>query len=85
VTVNDRILPELLSVSFDGHACRGGHRDLAGKHLQQYHIASFAFSPTDTLPLTRRAKMLRLLQSAISIITLTAIANSAINILAGSN
>jgi uncharacterized membrane protein len=46
---------------------------------------SFAFSPTDTMPLTRRAKMLMLLQSAISIITLTAIAGSAINILAGND
>jgi hypothetical protein len=45
---------------------------------------SFAFSPTDTLPLTRRAKLLMLLQSTISIITLTAIAGGAINILAGS-
>ncbi len=44
---------------------------------------SFAFSPTDVLPLTRRAKMLMLLQSTISIITLTGIAGSAINILAG--
>jgi hypothetical protein len=44
---------------------------------------SFAFSPTDTLPLTRRAKLLMLLQSTISIITLTAIAGGAINILAG--
>jgi hypothetical protein len=44
---------------------------------------SFAFSPTDALPLTRRAKMLMLLQSTISIITLTAIASSAINILVG--
>jgi len=44
---------------------------------------SFAFSPTDTLPLTRRAKMLMLLQATISVVTLTAIAGSAINILAG--
>jgi hypothetical protein len=44
---------------------------------------SFAFSPTDTLPLTRRAKMLMLLQAAISVVTLTGIAGSAINILAG--
>jgi hypothetical protein len=44
---------------------------------------SFAFSPTDTLPLTRRAKMLLLLQAAISVVTLTGIAGSAINILAG--
>jgi hypothetical protein len=46
---------------------------------------SFAFSPTDTLPLTRRAKMLMLLQAAISVITLTGIAGSTINILAGRN
>ena len=45
---------------------------------------SFAFSPTDALPLTRRAKMLMLLQAGISIVTLTGVAGSAINILAGS-
>jgi uncharacterized membrane protein len=44
---------------------------------------SFAFSPTDTLPLTARAKMLMLLQASISVVTLTGIAGSAINILAG--
>ena len=44
---------------------------------------SFAFSPTDALPLTRRAKMLMLLQASISVTTLTGIAGSAINILAG--
>ena len=44
---------------------------------------SFSFSPTDTLPLTRRAKMLMLLQAAISVVTLTGIAGSAINILSG--
>jgi len=44
---------------------------------------SFAFSPTDTAPLSRAAKALTLLQSAISVVTLTGIASSAINILAG--
>ena len=44
---------------------------------------SFAFSPTDTLPLTQRAKMLMQLQAAISVVTLTGVAGSAINILAG--
>jgi hypothetical protein len=44
---------------------------------------SFASSPTDTMPLTRRAKLLMLLQASISLITLTAMADSAINILAG--
>lgn len=53
-------------------------------YLYLAFTTSFAFSPTDTLPLTRRAKLLMLLQSTISIITLTAIAGGAINILAGS-
>ena len=44
---------------------------------------SLAFSPTDTIPLTRRAKMLMLLQAIISLVTLTGIAGSAINILGG--
>lgn len=42
---------------------------------------SFAFSPTDALPLTRLAKMLMVLQASISVVTLTGIAGSAINIL----
>jgi len=52
-------------------------------YLYLAFTTSFAFSPTDTMPLTRRAKLLMLLQSSISIITLTGIAGSAINILAG--
>jgi hypothetical protein len=44
---------------------------------------SFAFSPTDALPLTRTAKMLMMVQAAISVVTLTGIAGAAINILAG--
>ena len=53
-------------------------------YLYLAFTTSFAFSPTDTLPLTRRAKMLMLLQSTISIVTLTGIAASAIGLLAGS-
>lgn len=52
-------------------------------YLYLAFTTSFAFSPTDTLPLSRRAKLLMMLQSTISIITLTAIAGGAINILAG--
>jgi hypothetical protein len=44
---------------------------------------NFAFSPTDTLPLTRTAKMLMMLQSAISVVILTGIAGGAINALVG--
>jgi hypothetical protein len=54
-------------------------------YLYLAFTTSVAFSPTDTLPLSRRAKLLMLLQAAISIITLTVIAGSAINILAGGN
>jgi hypothetical protein len=54
-------------------------------YLYLAFTTSFAFSPTDTLPLTHRAKILMLLQSTISIITLTAIASSAVSLLAGSN
>ena len=54
-------------------------------YLYVAFTASFSFSPTDAMPLTRRAKLLMLLQAAISIVTLTGIASSAINILAGAS
>lgn len=60
----------------------------APRYLDYLFIAfttSFAFSPTDALPLTRTAKMLMLLQAAVSVITLTGVAGSAINILAGTS
>jgi len=53
-------------------------------YLYLAFTTSFAFSPTDTMPLTRRAKLLMLLQAAISIVTLTVIAGSAVGLLAGS-
>jgi hypothetical protein len=40
-----------------------------------------AFSPTDALPLTSRAKMLMMLQSTISLATILIVASRAINIL----
>jgi hypothetical protein len=42
---------------------------------------STAFSPTDALPLTARAKMLMMLESAISRVTIVVVASRAINIL----
>lgn len=41
-----------------------------------------AFSPTDTMPLTKQAKMLMLAQSLISLLTLALVAARAVNILA---
>ncbi len=40
-----------------------------------------AFSPTDALPLTARAKMLMMLESTISLVTIVVVAARAINIL----
>jgi uncharacterized membrane protein len=40
-----------------------------------------AFSPADTLPLTAKAKLLMLLQSSISIVTLILVAARAVNML----
>jgi uncharacterized membrane protein len=42
---------------------------------------AMAFSPTDTMPLSRRAKMLMLLQAGISLIVVALVAARAINIL----
>lgn len=54
--------------------------------LFDYIYVSFtnatAFSPTDAMPLTRRAKALMLAESALSIVTLLLVAVRAVNILA---
>lgn len=42
---------------------------------------AMAFSPTDTMPLTRRAKLLMLSQATVSLITIALVAARAINIL----
>ena len=42
---------------------------------------STAFSPTDALPLTPRAKLLMLAQSSISLVALVVVAARAINVL----
>ena len=50
-------------------------------YLYTSYTNATAFSPTDTLPLTRRAKMLMLVQSFVSISTLLLVAARAVNIL----
>ena len=44
-------------------------------------VTAAAFSPTDALPMTSRAKLLMMLQSTIALVTLVAVASRAINIL----
>jgi uncharacterized membrane protein len=50
-------------------------------YLYTSYTKATAFSPTDTMPLTRRAKMLMLVQSLVSISTLLLVAARAVNIL----
>jgi uncharacterized membrane protein len=54
-------------------------------HFVDYLYVSFtnasAFSPTDTLPLTRWAKLLMLVQSLASLLTVTMVAAHAVNLL----
>jgi hypothetical protein len=50
-------------------------------YLYLAYSTATAFSPTDVLPLTSRAKMLMMLESAISLVTTVAVASRAINIL----
>lgn len=42
---------------------------------------AMAFSPTDTMPLSRRAKILMLLQATVSLVTIALVAARAVNIL----
>ena len=46
-------------------------------------MSSVAFSPTDTAPLSRAAKMLMMTQSTIALIVIAVVASTAINMLAG--
>lgn len=48
------------------------------------YTTSVAFSPADTLPLSRAAKILTMTQSIIALIAIVVVAGTAINILAGS-
>jgi hypothetical protein len=56
-------------------------RPIFADYLALAFNTSAAFSPTDVLPLTPRAKMLMTVQSIISLITVIAVGSRAINIL----
>lgn len=56
-------------------------RPLFPDYLFLGYTTATAFSPTDALPLTSRAKMLMMLESAISLLTLVVVAARAINVL----
>ena len=65
----------------DPDLAQNGWRPTFVDYLYVAYTNASAFSPTDTLPLTRRMKMLMLLQSAVSIVTLLLVAARTVNIL----
>ena len=60
---------------------RPGWRPEFVDYLTLAFTTATAFSPTDVLPLTARAKLLMMLQSIVSLVTLAVVASRAINVL----
>jgi hypothetical protein len=56
-------------------------RPLFLDYLSLGYTTATAFSPTDVLPLTRRAKMLMMLESTISLLTIVLVAARAVNVI----
>jgi hypothetical protein len=76
-TMIDFLFPQL---TMDDAAAKSWSPGFADYLFLSYTNAT-AFSPTDTLPLTARAKMLMMVQSAISLLTIALVAARAVNIL----
>jgi hypothetical protein len=62
-------------------AARAGWRPTFVDYLFLGYCTATAFSPTNALPLTPRAKLLMMLESAVSLTTVVVVAARAINIL----
>ena len=75
----DFLFPQMTSPEW----ARPGWRPLFVDYLYISLTNSTAFSPTDTLPLTPRAKLLMGGQSVISLVTVALVAARAVNILQG--
>ena len=63
------------------HLVRPNWRPKFVDYLALSFTTATAFSPTDVLPLTHRAKALMMLQSLISLVTIAVVASRAINVL----
>jgi hypothetical protein len=71
-----------LGISDAAH-CRWDAVRLAPQYIDYLFLAyntATAFSPTDAVPYTHRAKMLMTLESAISLVTLVVVLSRAINV-----
>ena len=73
----DFLFPQLENPSF----APPGWRPMYIDYLYTSFTNAAAFSPTDVLPLTRWAKMLMLVESGASLLTLLMVASRAVNIL----
>ena len=73
----DFLFPQMTDPSFAPHDWSPKYFD----YLFTSYTNASAFSPTDVMPLTRWAKMLMMLQSAISLITVGLVIARAVNIL----
>ena len=79
---HDRPYPDFDFPAMDDaeHVAPGWMPDIVD-YLFLAFTTSTAFSPTEAMPLTRRAKMLMLVQSSISLVTIAIVAARTINIL----
>jgi hypothetical protein len=78
-TPADFLFPQMSmpTTSSDGHTWQ----PLFADYLFLSFTTTTAFSPTDTLPLSRRAKLLIMLQASSSLVTIALVAARAVNIL----
>jgi uncharacterized membrane protein len=76
--------PDLLFPQMTDHTLGRDWEPIFIDYLFVSYTNSTAFSPTDTMPLSRWVKVLFMTQSAISLITVALIAARAVNILPGS-
>jgi hypothetical protein len=81
--INDAgTLPDFLFPQAEaGDNVRPGWRPTFVDYLFLGYMTATAFSPTEAMPMTSRAKMLMMLQSNISLVTILIVAARAINIL----
>ena len=75
----DWVFPPETAPGSDGSEWRPVYID----YLFLAFTTATAFSPTDTLPLTARAKLLMMLQTVISLATILVVASRAVNVLGG--
>jgi hypothetical protein len=79
----DFLFPQMAMDKEERHEIISRHwRPHFGDYLYLAFTNATAFSPTDTLPLTRTAKLVMAFQSAVSLMTIAIVAARAVNILA---